>query len=379
MTGKRIGFDGRYINDRYHGVGRYAFGLLEALSRISPEHTFVVFRGRGLDQRFDWKILTERPNIEFCSGPWPLYWPQEQLIWPFLIRQFRIDLFHSPFIIAPFFTSKRLPILITIHDLIFDRYPQYMPQSWSFPYYRLLMHLGTRRAKKIFAVSQSTARDLRIIYGVSENKILVVSEGIDGDQWFDNAIHASRTIRQKYDLLRPYILTVGARRPHKNFGQLVEAFSRICHQLPHELVFVGPPDPRFPDDAKMAASHFSINGRARFLDWIPEKDLPAIYSQADLVILPSIIEGFGLPALEAMASGTAVMAANNSSFPEIIGSAGVLFDPNNVDQMTDVLLRTLLDSHQRKLLEQAGRQRARLCTWEFVAEKIAEVYQQELK
>jgi hypothetical protein len=128
----RIGFDARFINDRYHGIGRYAFELLVALTGLAPDHYFVIFLGKGQDTRFDWGTLKRQPNVELRMGPWPLYWPHEQLIWPLLIRRTDIDIFHSPYFVAPLLAIGSLPIIITIHDLIFDRYPQYMPQSWGF-------------------------------------------------------------------------------------------------------------------------------------------------------------------------------------------------------------------------------------------------------
>ncbi len=155
----RIGFDGRYINDRYHGIGRYAFELLCALIRLAPEHTFVIYRGKSQDSRFDWREIKRKNNVELHMGPWPLYWPHEQIIWPLSIRRSNLDIFHSPYFIAPLFASGRLPILITIHDLIFDRFPEYMPQSWGLPYYRIMMRLSTRRARRVLAVSECCKRD----------------------------------------------------------------------------------------------------------------------------------------------------------------------------------------------------------------------------
>jgi glycosyltransferase involved in cell wall biosynthesis len=374
----RIGFDARYINDRYHGIGRYAFELLRALTRLAPEHTFIIFRGKGIDSRFDWRTLETQKNVELRTGPWPLYWPHEQIIWPLSIMRSNLDIFHSPYFVAPLFASSSLPVLITIHDLIFDRYPQYMPQSWGYPYYRLLMRLGTGRARMVLAVSRATAQDLKTYYGVPDDRITVVADGIDLDKWNRLAQSNLLAIRQRYGLSNPFILTVGARRPHKNISRLVEAFSRIMDRVPHDLVMAGPVDRRFTDDAKLIASKLGLNGRVHFLDWVPEADLPALYQLADLVAQPSLIEGFGLPVLEAMASGTAVLAANKSSLPEVVAGAGVLVDPYNVDQIADVIMFTLQSGELRQQLAHLGLQRAKEFSWDYSANQMLKIYQQIL-
>lgn len=372
----RIGFDARYINDRYHGIGRYAFELLMALTQSARDHTFVIFQGKGQDSRFDWSVLIRQPNVELRLGPWPLYWPHEQFMWPLLIKRSNIDIFHSPYFVAPLLASSKLPIIITIHDLIFDRYPQYMPQSWSFPYYRLLMRLGTRRARKVVTVSHSTAQDLHTYYAVPEDHIYVVPDGIDFEKWRQRAPGDLQSIRQKYQFSKPFILCIGARRPHKNYRRLVEAFYSIHDQLPHELVFAGSIDERFSDDAQLATEQLGLNGRVRFLDWVPEKDLPALYQLADILAQPSLIEGFGLPVLEAMASNTAVLVGNNTSLCEVVGKAGVLVDPYNVDQIASALLSTLQNGTVCRQLEQAGFQRAQEFNWNNIAGKIIRIYEE---
>jgi glycosyltransferase involved in cell wall biosynthesis len=186
-------------------------------------------------------------------------------------------------------------------------------------------------------------------------------------------------LRQRYHLENPYILTVGARRPHKNLLNLVKAYAALSADFNHDLVFAGPPDRRFPDEAREAVARFDIQARVHFLDWVPEEDLPALYSQAELVVLPSLIEGFGLPALEAMASGTAVIAADNSSFPEVIDSAGLLVDPHDVDMIHHTMARLLADSSLRFSLSQAGKHRATHFTWDTAALHISQLYRSVLQ
>jgi glycosyltransferase involved in cell wall biosynthesis len=374
---ERIAFDARYVNDRYHGIGRYAFRLLEALVAAAPARTFIVFRGREEDSRFDWGALSARPNVELWDGPWPLYWPQEQLQWPALLRRSRADLFYSPYFVAPLLVTDACPAIVTVHDLIFDRYPAYMPRRWARPYYRLLMALSVRRARRVVAVSRATAADLTHYYRTPPDKVAVVLEGVD-PSFATAGEDQLAAIRQRYDLKRSFVLTVGARRPHKNQARLVRAFARIpnggC-----DLVFAGPADDRFPDEARRAVEDTGLNGKVRFLDWVPESDLPGLYALADLVALPSLVEGFGLPALEAMACGTPVLAANASSLPEVVGGAGVLVDPYDEEAMAAALGELLADRALRHRLARAGLARAATFTWQQAARRTLEIFEDTRK
>ena len=373
----RIGFDARYISDRYHGIGRYAFRLLESLIAASPEFTFVIFRGNEPDSRFDWNPLAAWSNVEFQSGPGSLYWPHEQLIWLWLLHKNQIDLFHSPYFVAPLFATQ--PSIITVHDLIFDRYPNYMPMSWSRPYYRLLMKFSTRQAVRIVAVSRATAHDLQDFYPDLEHKIEIIPEGVETAFRPLDALKQSNKLRDRYDLKDPYILTVGARRPHKNSVNLIKAFAGLYTDYDHDLVFAGPSDHRFPDDSRDVVARLGVQARVHFLDWVPEEDLPALYNQADLVVLPSLIEGFGLPALEAMSCGTPVLAADNSSFPEVIGSAGLLVDPYNIDMLRSSMARILADPSLRQSMSMAGIRRAAHFSWDTAALRISQLYRSVLQ
>jgi glycosyltransferase involved in cell wall biosynthesis len=156
----------------------------------------------------------------------------------------------------------------------------------------------------------------------------------------------------------------------------VHAFASLDASIAHTLVFVGPADNRFPDDARQAAAKAGLNGRVQFLDWVPEDDLAALYAAADLVVVPSLVEGFGLPALEAMASGTPVLAANSSSLPEVIGDAGLLVDPSDEIALAAAIREILNDRALWQRLSAAGRARAARFTWQEAAQQTLKVYQE---
>lgn len=378
LTSKRIGFDARYINDQYHGIGRYAFRLLEAIVNKTADFNFVVFTGKGIDRRFNWSSINKygssRVNLEV--GPWPLYWPQEQILWPLYLHKFKVDLFHTPYFVNPLLIGDNIPKINTVHDLIFNRYPQYMPHPWAWPYYKLLMKWSLTRAHSVISVSMATAQDINSFYPSVSKKVRIIGEGVD--PVFNKAINQSELIelRKKFQLTKPIILTVGVRRPHKNLGHLVNAYAGVSDNVPHDLVFIGSHDSRFPDEAKVEAEKFKMNGRIKFLEWVAETDLPGLYRIADLVVLPSFIEGYGLPALEAMACGTPVIAANNSSYPEIISDTGLLVDPFDVTQLRQAILDLLTNSAQAKLFSKRGVDRAATYTWDHIAGEIIILYKQ---
>jgi glycosyltransferase involved in cell wall biosynthesis len=376
-TAARIAFDARYINDRYHGIGRYAFCLLESLVAAAPGLTFLVFTGNSAESRFDWGSLQKAPNVEFKRGPWPLYWPQEQLAWLRILHEQRANLFHTPYFVLP--GLARLPMINTVHDLIFDRHPEYMPKPWSRPYYKGLMQMGVRRARRILCVSRATAEDLLKYYPAAGGKETIILEGVDPH--FSPALDTAsmQRIRKKYLLEKPFILSVGARRPHKNQVLLMRAYAELAESIGHDLVLVGSRDTRFPDEAQQAVQSQRLQGRVHILDWVEEGDLPGLYRLADLVVQPSIIEGFGLPVLEAMASETPVIAANASSLPEVVGEAGLLVDPQDESQLAQMMRVALHDPKLRQRLVSAGRTRLEHFTWAQAAQAVLQVYQQVLR
>lgn len=374
MSRKRIAFDARYINDRYHGIGRYAFRLLEMVVAQGPEYDFILYRGRIRDTRFHWGDILKKPNVSVSEGPRPIYWPHEQPLWLYYLKRDGIDLFHTPYFAVPLLT--RIPVIMTVHDMIFEIYPQYMPLKWLKPYYKAMMNFGLNKAQYIITVSKNTAMELENYYKFSPEKLVVVKEGVERNfSPPEDQAHLEQ-IRHKYCLESPFILSVGARRPHKNFRRLVMAFANISKEYPHNLVIVGPPDVRFKDEINNTVEQTGLKKKVKQLEWVSEEDLPSLYSLADLVVLPSIHEGFGLPALEAMACGTPVIAADNSSFPEVIGSAGILVDPFNLEEIEDSIRLLIEDEEKRIYFSKAGLSRSAEFSWDLPAQRILGIYRE---
>jgi glycosyltransferase involved in cell wall biosynthesis len=181
-----------------------------------------------------------------------------------------------------------------------------------------------------------------------------------------------RTVREKYRLPQEFVLAVGARRPHKNFGRLVDAVGRLGDVEGATLVFVGEADERFPDEAAAAAR--GMGERVRFVGKVPEADLPVLYSLATVFACPSLIEGFGLPVLEAMTSGTPVVCSSIPVFEEVAGEAVLMAPPDDTEAWASALRRLLTEPDRRDTLSRAGLHRAGLVSWQRAAQAALRVY-----
>ncbi|MGA7729842.1 MAG: glycosyltransferase family 1 protein [Chloroflexia bacterium] len=364
-------FDGRYVQDRYHGIGRYAFQVLKELIQVLPEVHFAVLRDPGApESRFEWSALSAGRSVVLRDVHAHVFSLTEQVAvpWACFAEMHPTALYHSPYFALPWALPGRKSI-ITVHDCIFEHDARYMPQRWARLYYRLLMHASTRRARAIAVPSRATARDLRRFYRASKRKILVTPEAADPSfrQIEDRGL--AETVRWRYSLPAGFVLAVGARRPHKNFAHLVRS---LAHVEGATLVFVGDADERFPDETAEAAT--VLGERARFLGKVPEDDLPALYNLATVVACPSVIEGFGLPVLEAMSCGTPVVCSDIAVFREVAGEAAAYAPPTD-EQAWALALRQILDSSERQAsLSDAGLARSRQFTWRAAAEALIPVY-----
>ncbi len=370
---RTVAFDARYVNDRFHGIGRHAYNLLDALTRLDPHRRYLAYYHPGYrNTRFNMETLKERSNVELRPIRLPLYLPSEQLVWPTLLRQARADLFHSPYIVLPLLT--RIRSVMTVHDLIFERHPEYRPRSYLQRFYRPITQLGTKRADLVLTVSESTGRDIQAYYRVNHAHIYVIGNAVDLTFQRERDPARLAAVRERYGLPERFILTVGAGRPHKNVETLVEAFARLDPSLAPTLVIGGELDPRFPDSVSARIYAHGIASRVVRPGMIREADLPVVYSLADVFVFPSLVEGFGLPPLEAMACGTPVLASTTPAVSEAVGDAVLAFDARDPEQLATCLSKALTDTALRTTLSRRGIERVRAFTWERVAQETLKAY-----
>jgi glycosyltransferase involved in cell wall biosynthesis len=367
----QVVFDGRYIQDRYHGIGRYAFHLLREAAASALGLRLGVLRDPSLpDTRFDWSEMLALPNVSVEEVRAPLFGAREQIALPRALASNRGALYHTPYFALPWLLPTRG--LVTVHDCIFEHDPRYMPKRWARAYYGLLMSASLARARAVFVPSRATAADVRRFYRVRPGKMVITPEAADESFHPVEDDELLRTVREKYRLPQEFVLAVGARRPHKNFGRLVEAVGRLGDVEGATLVFVGEADERFPDEAAAAAQ--GMGERVRFVGKVPEADLPVLYSLATVFACPSLIEGFGLPVLEAMASGTPVVCSSIPVFEEVAGEAAVMAPPDDTEAWASALRRVLTEPDRRDTLSRAGLHRAGLFSWQRAAQAALRVY-----
>jgi glycosyltransferase involved in cell wall biosynthesis len=370
---RTVGFDARYVNDRYHGIGRHAYNLLDALTRLDCDRRYVAYYHPGYrNTRFDMDVLGERSNVELRPIRLPLYRPSEQLVWPAVLTRARADLFHSPYVVLPF--AARVTAVITVHDLIFEHHPEYAPRGYLQKFYGPTTRLSTKRADLVLTVSESTSRDLREHYRVDPGRVHVIGNAVDPIFRREDDPERLAAVREHYKLPERFILAVGAGRPHKNLETLVDAFACLDPSLAPALVIGGDVDGRFVDGVSARVRANDIAGRVVRPGMIREADLPALYTLADVFAFPSLVEGFGLPPLEAMACGTPVVAASNPAVSEVVGNAALRFDPRDPRELATRLASARTDPALQAALVERGLERARMFTWERVATATLRAY-----
>jgi glycosyltransferase involved in cell wall biosynthesis len=317
----------------------------------------------GLDDELRIAAVTRHPErvpegVEAVELParsqaWRMAWSL-----PRLLRRLRPAVTHFQHVVAPGSPSAAV---LTIHDLSFERDPKLMEARDRF-FFRTMVPRSVRRADRVLAVSEQTKRDLIERYGVDERKVVVTPNGVD------EAFRPEGPARDG----RPYLLFVGALQPRKDPVAAIEALSLADSEL--GLVIVGP-DKGAAADAKRAVARLGLNGRVEFAGHVEKPELAALYRGAEALVFPSRYEGFGLPVLEAMASGTPVVATSAGAIPEVAGGAAVLVDPGDPVALAGGIERALAD---RERLVPAGLERAGLYNWTETARRTLAVYRELL-
>ncbi len=369
----RIGFDARYITDRYHGIGRMAFSLLEAMLAADTDERFVLFAPARPDRRFDLAALARSDRVELVPFPMPLLLPLDQLAWPILVRRHRLDLVHSPYIAGPALAG--VPAIVTVHDLILERFPEYAPSRLLRLGYRATAAVTLRRAAAIVAVSDATRADLEDRYPFTRGRTHVIHNGVAPGFTTTATADAPRiaAVHERYGLPDRFVLAVGAGRPHKNLPVLLEAIAMGGDGGP-DAVIVGDPDPRFPDDVGAATKALGLRHRVHRVPFVAEEDMASLYAMAEALVFPSLVEGFGLPILEAMAAGTPVIASDTSVMPEVAGDAALYFAPDDPSALAAHLRDLAARPDLASRLRAAGLARVAAFTWDRAARSTLALY-----
>lgn len=359
-----IALDGRLADYSHGGIAQYTIQLSRALASLDvPEHFTLL---RSARPRVQAEAVGDMSSARLFTPPHHRF---EQVTLPLELLRLRPDVLHSTDFIPPFRRTCRS--VITVHDLGFLRYPETITEQ-SRGYYAQIGR-AVESADRIIAVSNCTRSDLEELLQADPSKIDVVLEAAAPSF---GPVHSEPELAEARRLLgvdRPYLLFVGSFEPRKNLVTLLEALALVRREVDVQLALVGRRgwlyEPIF-----RRLDELGLQDHVKVLEDFSHADLPPIYSAAAALAFPSLYEGFGLPALEAMACGCPVVASDRGSLPEIVGEAGSLAPAEDAQALATALLRVLADDGWRNELVRRGLQRARSFSWRRTAEETLAVY-----
>jgi glycosyltransferase involved in cell wall biosynthesis len=348
------------------GVSVYTKNIAAYLIKLYPDDMFVLFGG-SLRRRGELSALIKKLKGIPKVYPFPptfmdFLWnslhilPVEKLVG-------QVDIIHTSDWTEP---PSRIPKVTTVHDLIPFKFPQTTTESIRNTHKKRLAWV-MRESAKIIAVSQSTKEDLISVLKIPEEKIVVIPEGVE-DRYRPQSIDIQETIKKRYKINEDYIFTLSTLEPRKNQARLIKAFALVKKEYPNLQLVIG--GKTGWGEIPKPIEGVSMPG------YIPDADLPGLYSGCLAFVLPSIYEGFGLPPLQAMACGAAVAVSDISSLPEVVGEAGVLFDPESTEGIAAGIIEAI--KNRAELREKSLVQAAKF-TWEKAAESTYQVYLEVLK
>jgi glycosyltransferase involved in cell wall biosynthesis len=370
----KVAIDVRTVLPNRSGVGNYVLHLTQNLKQVDPEsiYYFLAFK-KNLPLLGTFEGLKNPLLTIFSHESHPLgdFW--EHFILPLRLVKKKIDLFHGPASLIPF-RKDHFRTVVTIHDLVAFLFPETIPLKYG-AYMRYLLRHAVKKADKIISVSYHTQKDLIQILKVPQEKIAVIHEAPSPIFRPYEPQEVRSVLSDRYGLKGKYIYHLGNIEPRKNLIKLLEAFTIICREMgsEYQLVVSGQKGWLIHSLSRFLKT-YPMKDRLFFTGYVPQEDLPYFMNGAELFVVPSLYEGFGLPVLEAMRCGTPVVSSNQSSIPEIMGSAGALVDPTDVTMLAETIIRLLRNREEREHLSQLGQAQAARFSWVDVAQKTLQVY-----
>lgn len=365
-----FGIDSHSAEREGDGNSTYTRGLISAFVAANDADHFALFAGNP-----DHPFYRARPSrgrlrvVRVAQGKGLV-----RLAWTLgrAASRERVDVMHTQYTAPLGYTG---PLVVTVHDLGFLHVPESFPRGLRAAL-RALVPRSIARAAQVITDSEFAARDIVMRYGVRPEKIAVIPLGADAR--FRPVDQAETVdVLARYDLRPGFLFSLGRLNRRKNLERLLQAYGRLrangLTDVP--LVIGGKPDYGV-DDVLRRADLSAAGSSVRFAGLIPDRDLPAFYCGAACFVYPSLFEGFGLPLLEAMACGTSVVASNRAALPELVGDAGLLVDPESVNDLVAALGRVLGDCGLAHELGQRGLERSRQFSWEKTARRTLEVYRE---
>ncbi len=383
----KVAIDVRRYRD--FGVGTYIRNLLHALCDTDSEnHYFLICQPSDTAQ-----LSKLNPNFHVVPYARSDMDRLEHLLLPLFLRKLGVDLVHFPLNRVPLLMMQ--PYVVTIHDIGVVFFSEATGVKKSLRHFRF--RRGLVRANCVMAVSARTRRDLHNVFQIPEERVRLVynapdpaffaqdhSSALDGSAGPDVVELERQRILERYQIHYPFLLYAGTIRPQKNIPRLVEAFAVLRTELENHplyrnirLLIIGDEISKYPA-VRRAVMQSRVEQSVRFLGFVPFDTLRVFYALASAFVFPSLYEGFGLPPLEAMASGTPVVASDISALPEAVGDAALLINPENVFDIARGMREVLLDPDLRARLIEKGQKHAARFSWSQTARDVINIYRESV-
>jgi len=360
-----IAIDARKYFD--FGIGTYVQNLSNALSKLDSAHRYSLLVSEDDFSRVDCPARWTKEAVHHRK-----YSLGELFLFGYQVRGFGVDMFHAPHYTLPVGLVGKS--VVTVHDLIHLKFPRYFTAVQK-AYARIVLWHVARNAGAIITGSEHTKRDVVETLKVNERKVYSIHHGVQPG--FQKVLEPGRihAFRERFSLRNPYVLYVGNIKPHKNIPTLLRAFERIAASYKDlDLVFAGELLSKNNYLTKLVQT-LGIGRRIRDLGHLATEELVRCYSEAEVLVLPSLYEGFGFTAVEAMACETPVVAANTSSLPEVVGEAGLIFEALDPKSLEDALRTVLSEPQTRRRLAEEGKRNIRRFSWDQAAQETLRVYE----
>jgi glycosyltransferase involved in cell wall biosynthesis len=371
-----IGIDAHAIGARQGGNETYIRGLIKSLAEIDGDNLYTIYLANAsaaAQWREEFTNRYKNFSVRLLPPPTPLVRVPVYLTYELFKRP--VDVLHVQYTAPPF---CRVPVVVTIHDLAFERMPETFTRRGSFQL-KLTVRRTAKKAARIATVSEYSRQDLLDIYKLPPEKVVVTYNGVESSFTLQPSVpNEAEEVRRRFGVSRDFLLAVGSLQPRKNLVRLIRAYARLRSERQDfrpQLVIVG-------RKLWLASEIFDEVKRQRWADdviltgYVADEDLPALYRAARAFVYPSLFEGFGLPPLEAMACGTPVVTSDVSSLPEITGDAALLIDPNDERALANALVEVVNNDRLRAELREKGIAQAKKFTWRDAAEKTLRLYQE---
>lgn len=356
----RILIDARCVGEQVSGISRHAVGLISKIFEIDSTNRYILLvRNAGVSQ-----FGNARENVEIKILDVVPYSLKEQIVLPKILKEIDFDLYYTPNYTVPLFIDR--PFIFTIHDLIHLIFPRDYTIFHRI-YYALIIKRLCERARYVLTVSNSSKADIVRFFKTPQEKIIVNYNGVSEKFFPGKKDEAKKYISERFGIEGKFILWVGNDKPHKNLGGVIKMFSLLSQEECFlSLICIG--------SKNIKNSRNSVMKRVFSPSIQGDGDLVNFYRSAEVLVVPSLYEGFCLPVLEALASGCPVVTSNVSSLPEVVGDAGIMVNPDNVREITDAVLRILRNDSLRDELIKKGIEQAKKFSWESSAKNLLRIF-----